>query len=257
MVVITVEAHKNAGVDAIAVENEEYYWVKMIDVQNGLGVKNISHLLIHEIKSIYETSKLTIEQRKKFIKTKTEINKGLKDVFYFKYSRNDITEKIIKNCRGVKRCKDGVNRMEKVNQRDNFRILLEFKENDIFPRKEYSITLKIKKIFPNEVITDQYKVNKYFIDLVFPVHKLGIEIDESGHTDRSKIEEQKRQKIMKEETGFEIIRINPDKENFDIFDEIGKIETFISNSNKKLTEELRKNKMIDDTEKLTKMLKLL
>ena len=95
--------------------------------------------------------------------------------------------------------------MEKVNQRDNFRIILGFKENDIFQRKEYSTTLKIKKIFLNEIINGQYKVNKYFIDLVFPVHKLGIEIDESGHTERSKIEEQKRQKILKKETGFEII----------------------------------------------------
>ena len=62
-------------------------------------------------------------------------------------------EKIIKNCRGVKKCNDGVNRMERENQRENqrenFRSLLDFKENDIFQRKEYSITLKIKKVFPN------------------------------------------------------------------------------------------------------------
>ena len=125
--------------------------------------------------------------------------------------------------------------MEKVNQRDNFRILLGFKGNDIFQTKEDSITLKIKKIFPNEIINDQNKDNKYFIDLACPVHKLGVELDESGHTDRSKIEEQKRQKIIKETTGFEIIRINPHKENFDIFDEIGNIQSSISNSNKKLT----------------------
>ena len=97
--------------------------------------------------------------------------------------------------------------------------------------------LKIKRIFPNEIMSEQYKVNKYFIDLVFPVHKLGIEIDENGHTDRPKAEEEKRSKIIKEETGFEIIRINPDKENFDVFDKIGKIQTKNSNSNKKLTKE--------------------
>ena len=73
--------------------------------------------------------------------------------------------------------------------------------------------LKIKRIFPNERMNEQYKVNKYFIDLVFPVHKLGIEIYENGHTDRPKAVEKKRSKIIKEETGFEIIRINPDKEN--------------------------------------------
>ena len=126
----------------------------MIDVQIGLGVKRISNLLIHEIKGIYEISKLTKEQRKKYIKTKTEINKGLKDGSHSKYSRSDITEKVIKNCRGVKRCKDGINRMEKVNQRNNFRILLGFKENEIFQSKEGSITLKIKKIFPNEIMND-------------------------------------------------------------------------------------------------------
>ena len=55
------------------------------------------------------------------------------------------------------------------------------------------------------------------------------------YTDRPKPEEVKRSKIIKEETWFEIIRINPDNEKFDIFDEIGKIQIFISNSNKKLT----------------------
>ena len=88
-------------------------------------------------------------------------------------------------------------------------------------------------MFPDEIINDQYRVNKYFIDLVFLVHKLGIDIDENGHMDRSETEEQKRSKIIKEETGFEIIGINPDRENFDIFDEICKIQKFISNSNKK------------------------
>ena len=141
-------------------------------------------------------------------------------------------EKIIKICKGVKKCIDGMNRMEKENQRENFRSLLGFKENDIFQRKEYSITLKIKKVFPNEIINEQYKVNKYFIGLIFPVHKLGIEIDENGHMDRFEIKERERQEIIKKETGFKNIRINPDKENFDIFDEIGKIQNFISKPNK-------------------------
>ena len=36
---------------------------------------------------------------------------------------------------------------------------------------------------------EKFKVKNYFIDLVFLVHVLGIEIDESGHLDRCKIEE--------------------------------------------------------------------
>ena len=76
-------------------------------------------------------------------------------------------------------------------------------------------------MFKNQIINEQYRVKNYFNDLVFPVHKLGIEIDENGHLDRSEIKEQKREQTVKEETGFHIIRISPDKEDFDIDDEIG------------------------------------
>ena len=40
-------------------------------------------------------------------------------------------KKIIKNCRGVTKCNDGINRMKKEEQRENFRSLLGFKEHDI------------------------------------------------------------------------------------------------------------------------------
>ena len=44
MVFITVELYKNARVDVIKV-NEIYFWAKMKDVQDGLGIKNISDRL--------------------------------------------------------------------------------------------------------------------------------------------------------------------------------------------------------------------
>ena len=53
--------------------------------------------------------------------------------------RSYLLEKIIKNCRGVKKCQDGINRMEKEEQRENFRILLGFMENDIMLTKEQSV----------------------------------------------------------------------------------------------------------------------
>ena len=62
----------------------------------------------------------------------------------------------------------------------------------------------------------------------------------------------KKDKKLKKETGFEIIRINPDKD-----DEIGKIQSFISNSNKRLIEQSTKTSLIDDTEKLAKIVKQL
>ena len=39
MVVITVQSYKNAEVRTIAVKNKELFWVKIIDIQNGLGTK--------------------------------------------------------------------------------------------------------------------------------------------------------------------------------------------------------------------------
>ena len=109
-------------------------------------------------------------------------------------------EKIIKNCRGVKKCNGGVNRLDKKDQRQNSRTLLGFKENEVYERKKYSIVKRIKKIFKKQTIIGQYRVEKYFIDLFFPVRILGIEIDENGLLDRLEIKKQKRgQTIRKSE----------------------------------------------------------
>ena len=81
--------------------------------------------------------------------------------------KNKLMEKIIKNCREVKKCNDGVNRLDKEDQRQNFRILLGFKENEIYETKEYSILKRIKKIFKKQAIIEQYRVEKYFIDFFF------------------------------------------------------------------------------------------
>ena len=51
--------------------------------------------------------------------------------------------------------------------------------------------------------------------------------------------------------------INPDKENFDIDDEISEIQDFIYESGKKLAEESTKKSLIEHTEKLNKMVKQL
>ena len=61
------------------------------------------------------------------------------------------------------------------------------------------------------------------------------------------IKGQERQEIIRKETGF-IININPRKENFDVFDEIGKIQSFISKSNKRLIEQSTKKSLISDAE---------
>ena len=71
--------------------------------------------------------------------------------------------------------------MEKEEQRDNFRTLLGFKENDIINREEDTIASQIEQVFVNEKIKPQHFVlNKYYIDYYFPEHKLAVEIDEKA-----------------------------------------------------------------------------
>ena len=85
---------------------------------------------------------------------------------------------------------------------------------------------------------DQYRIDKYFIDLYFPEHKLEIEVDENGHLDRLNFKEITREETIKN-LDITLIEINPDKEGFDIFDEISEIESFIYESALKIGEEFK------------------
>ena len=99
--------------------------------------------------------------------------------------------------------------------------------------KEESVTVKIIKVFSSEKILLQHSVLNYQIDLYFSEHKLAIEVDEKGRTDRDeKKKENEREEKIKKELGCKFIRINPDAENYDIFVEIGKINDYIAQTNK-------------------------
>ena len=80
MVVITVEAYQNARVDTITVENIDYFWVKMKDVQDRLGIRNISDLFRKEMCGKYGTKDLTEKQNMKYIRSEYQITKILKIV---------------------------------------------------------------------------------------------------------------------------------------------------------------------------------
>ena len=98
MVIITAKLYKNAKVDIIPDEkNNDFFWVKMEDVKVGLGTKNMPQMVRQEMIGIFGTKNLTKEQRKQYIRSRNEINKNLKNGYpCYKYSRSDITEKIIK-----------------------------------------------------------------------------------------------------------------------------------------------------------------
>ena len=82
--------------------------------------------------------------------------------------------------------------------------------------------------------------------MYFSEHKLAIEVDEKGHTDRDEKKENEGEEKIKKELGCKIVRINPEAENY-IFVEIDKIEDYISQSNKEakikeIKEKLEKEK---------------
>ena len=83
-----------------------------------------------------------------------------------------------------------------------------------------------------ENMQTQYNVLGYRTDLCFHEYKLAIEIDENGHSDRNLEYEIKRQKAIEQELGCKFIRIDPDKEDFDIFRAINEIFRHIKQSTK-------------------------
>ena len=81
-VIITTEAYENAKVDTIKVNNNKLFWVKMIDVQNGSGIKNISDLVRKEIFGKYYDEEqsikdLTTEQIREFKRSEAELDKKM------------------------------------------------------------------------------------------------------------------------------------------------------------------------------------
>ena len=77
MVAITVENYLNARVHAITVGNRKLFWVKMHDVQDDLGLKNISDLVSKKVQGIYETKYPTEKQNKKYKKSEAKIDKKI------------------------------------------------------------------------------------------------------------------------------------------------------------------------------------
>ena len=99
--------------------------------------------------------------------------------------------------------------------------------------KQQSVLSKITTVFARCKIYLQYSVLDYKIDAYFPKYKLAIEIDELGHFNRSDEKEKTRENRIKQKLQCEFIRINPDKEGFDIFVELANIKNHIVDSTKK------------------------
>ena len=127
--------------------------------------------------------------------------------------------KAIKDCRTVESC--------------SLKRNLGFNLHDVINTKEQTVLKSIKDAFEGEDMQTQYTVIDYRIDLYFHKHKLAIETDELGHTDRNLDNEIERQKALERELDCVFVRINPDEKDFSIFKEKNKIQRHIKKSTKK------------------------
>ena len=73
MYLISAEEYKNGDVHVLRVRKTGKIWVSMKDVHDGLGVKNMSDLLLKEIYGKYEKKPFTNKQIRKYKMTEREI----------------------------------------------------------------------------------------------------------------------------------------------------------------------------------------
>ena len=100
MNLISAEGYKNAKVHFLKIRKTDELWISIKDVGNGLGVKNISDLVLKEIYGIYEKRKST-----KMFKKFDNLNEDELDTKSNKnvYVKNNIMTNIIKHCKGEKK----------------------------------------------------------------------------------------------------------------------------------------------------------
>ena len=70
MYLISAEGYKNANVGFLTIKTTSEIWVNMKDVGSGMGVKNISDLVLKEIYGICETKNPSKEQFNEYKMTK-------------------------------------------------------------------------------------------------------------------------------------------------------------------------------------------
>ena len=119
-----------------------------------------------------------------------------------------------------------------------FRTKLGFMQYDFILTKEQLILTKVTSSFEGESMQIQYNALSYRVDLYFHDYKLAIEIDENGQSKGNTKYEMKRHKAIEQELCFQFIRIDPDKEDFDIFRAIHETFRHIKQSTKKTLKSL-------------------
>ena len=139
----------------------------MKDVGSGMGVKNISDLVLKEIHGICETKNPTKEQVNEYKMTERKIYKKFVNLSKKElntknnkktYVKNDVLT-IIKQCRGEK--------TRGIRAIDGFRKKLMIPDSEIPNCPEFEVKSKIGKIFKKHNLLKEYSVKIYEIDPYF------------------------------------------------------------------------------------------
>ena len=75
MYLISAEGYKNANVVFLTIKTTNEIWVSMKDIGSGIGVKNISELVLKEIYGIFKIKNLSKKQVNEYKMTKEQIYK--------------------------------------------------------------------------------------------------------------------------------------------------------------------------------------
>ena len=121
-------------------------------------------------------------------------------------------------------------------------------------REETSIAEKIIKLFPNENIVLNKKLNNRKPDIWFKNQNLTIEVDEGNHENYDSDDEKEREDMFKRHN-FKTIRCNSNDLNFDHFKFVGKINVYISKLRKRKAANGAISKIAEDFEKIVVVIK--
>ena len=171
MYLISAEGYKNAEVDAKIVRKTGKIWASMKDVRIGMGVKNISDLVLKELRGVLKTKNPTKEQISQYKITERELYEKFDNLSEEElktksnkiiYVRIDVMTTIIKGWRGEKK--------RSIWAIDGFRKKLIIPGFEIPACPEFEVRLKIGKFFVNEKMLEEYSVEIYEIDPYFYEH---------------------------------------------------------------------------------------
>ena len=224
VVEISKNKWKNCGIKAIYYYNKGKnileLWLKMSNIEIQLGHSNIADVVLKRIrKHLGKKTKYITKEEKEQCKCYFENKKG---VFIIEKLARDI----IACC--------------KLPEAIELRKKLGYNHDDIMIREETSIAEKIVKLFPNENIILNKKINDRKPDIWFKDYDCIVEVDEGNHENYVTDDEKEREEMFKRHN-FKIFRCNPNDPSFNLFKFVGEINLHIS----KLREENVVNSVID------------